>query len=481
LLAGFPLELPTKQTDRSSCEGINLSAGWVRPCRLPEFHTRLLALAKQMKVPRQKERYAMKQAIPVAGVDVSKRFSDMCVLAPNNEIFARMKIYHDLPSMERAAAELRHVSVEYGVAPVIVMESTSHYHLILFQFFREAGYEVIVVNPIQSGALKNINVRKVKNDKVDAYKIAMLYRLKVLRTSQVPVDSLRGLRLLCRQRSELMGDVTRYKNRLTAYLDQVFPGYDKVFSDVGGASSRAVLKECPTPQILLLKSESELVGLIRVAGNKGLAFGQKKAAQLREAAEGAIKLGLYAPGNSAVIGAVLEVLETLLRSVWQIEQDIKALTIQEAYIRENLALLQSIPGIGPHSSIVILSEIGDFALFQKPKQLAAYFGLDPSERQSGSFSGSKNKMSKRGSAYVRAALHMAAVTSVIPQKKRPAANPVLLAYYEKKGKSKPGKVAMCAVMHKLCNIIFAVLRDQQPFELRQPEQHAQRLGLTSAA
>jgi len=64
---------------------------------------------------------------------------------------------------------------------------------------------------------------------------------------------------------------------------------------------------------------------------------------------------------------------------------------------------------------------------------------------------------------------MAAVTSVIPQKKRPAANPVLLAYYEKKGKSKPGKVAMCAVMHKLCNIIFAVLRDQQPFELRQPE------------
>ena len=102
---------------------------------------------------------------------------------------------------------------------------------------------MIVVNPIQRGALKNINVRKVKNDKVDAYKIAMLYRLKVLRTSQVPVDSLRGLRLLCRQRSELTGDVTRYKNRLTAYLDQVFPGYDKVFSDVGGASSRAVLKE----------------------------------------------------------------------------------------------------------------------------------------------------------------------------------------------------------------------------------------------
>ena len=90
----------------------------------------------------------MKQAIPVAGVDVSKHFSDMCILAPNNDILSRMKIYHDLTSMGRVAAELRRVEAVCGVAPVVVMESTSHYHLILFQFFRDAGYEVIVVNPI---------------------------------------------------------------------------------------------------------------------------------------------------------------------------------------------------------------------------------------------------------------------------------------------------------------------------------------------
>lgn len=39
----------------------------------------------------------------------------------------------------------------YGVRPVVVKESTSHYHLILFRFFQNAGYEVIVVNPIQRG------------------------------------------------------------------------------------------------------------------------------------------------------------------------------------------------------------------------------------------------------------------------------------------------------------------------------------------
>lgn len=218
-----------------------------------------------------------------------------------------------------------------------------------------------------------------------------------------------------------------------------------------------------------------------MAGFKSLAFGRKKAEKLYKAAKDAIRLGIYAPGNAAVITAVLVVLETLLLSIQQIEQDIKAVIQQEAYIRNNLALLQTIPGLGPYSSIVILSEIGDFALFQKPKQLAAYFGLDPSQRQSGTFTGSKNKLSKRGSAYVRAMLHMAAVTAVIPQAKRPAGNPVLLAYYEKKCKDKPTQVALCAVMHKISNIIFAVLRDQKPFELRLPEQHAQQLGLAAAA
>ena len=108
-----------------------------------------------------------------------------------------------------------------------------------------------MVNPIQSGALKNINVRKVKNDKADAHKIALLYRLKVLRPFQVPADRLRGLRLLCRQRSEVMKNITRIKNHLTALLDQIFPGYDKVFADVGGVSSLAVLDAYPTPQLLL--------------------------------------------------------------------------------------------------------------------------------------------------------------------------------------------------------------------------------------
>ena len=83
---------------------------------------------------------------PVAGIDVSKRFSDMCILLPDNKIFAQEKIYHDETSINRANALLQKAERLFFSKPVIVMESTSHYHLILFQFFSEHGYDVIVVN-----------------------------------------------------------------------------------------------------------------------------------------------------------------------------------------------------------------------------------------------------------------------------------------------------------------------------------------------
>ena len=80
-------------------------------------------------------------------------------------------------------------------------------------------------------------------------------------------------------------------------------------------------------------------------------------------------------------------------------------------MRNNVSLLQSIPGIGSHSAALLLGEIGDISLFKKPKQLAAYFGLDPTERQSGSSEEQRTNSQKRGSSYARAALHMGIVNS----------------------------------------------------------------------
>ena len=68
-------------------------------------------------------------------------------------------------------------------------------------------------------------------------------------------------------------------------------------------------------------------------------------------------------------------------------------------------------------------------------------------------------------------LHKAAVSSILRNMDGTYKNPILAEYYEKKCAERPKKVARLATMCKFSNIIYAVLRDRRPFELRAPQEH----------
>ena len=146
--------------------------------------------------------------VPVAGVDVSKEFSDMCILTPDNAVFERVKIYHDKASMTQSVKALARAGAAFGQRPVVVMESTSHYHRTLQQFLTRHKYQVITINPLQSSAFKNVTVRKIKSDPTDAYRLALAYRTQALRPNLVPSDKIENLRLLTRQHFDLKRDIT---------------------------------------------------------------------------------------------------------------------------------------------------------------------------------------------------------------------------------------------------------------------------------
>ncbi len=80
-------------------------------------------------------------------------------------------------------------------------------------------------------------------------------------------------------------------------------------------------------------------------------------------------------------------------------------------------------------------------------------------------------MSKRGSSIARRVIHTLALQSISTSRAGEAKNPVPRDYYLKKCESKPKLVAMGAVSHKVCNMIFAILRDNKPFEIIKPEEH----------
>ena len=138
---------------------------------------------------------------------------------------------------------------------------------------------------------------------------------------------------------------------------------------------------------------------------------------------------------------------------------------------KQIHLIETFKGAGFLSAVSIMGEIGDFSAFSKPKQLFAYFGLDPAVKQSGKFEGTKVQMSKRGSAIARRVIHTLTLQSISISRNREAKNPVLREYYLKKCDSKPKLVAMGAVSHKVCNMIFAILRDNKPFKIIAPQEH----------
>jgi transposase len=402
---------------------------------------------------------------PIAGIDVGKFFSEMIILSPTNQISCRMKINHDsITDVERAVDLLKKAEKDFASRPVVVMESTGHYHKILFRSLCKAGYEVSITNPIQTDSIKNIGIRKVKNDKVDARKIALLHRFQELRTTSIPNEEIECLKNLCRQYYNLSDELTAYKNRLTAIIDQIMLNYTDVFSNIFSKASIAVLELYPTPTAILKADKNKLISLIKVKSRKSLKTATQKYDLLVRKASAFAPLSNEGSSNVTMLGIYISMIKVLEENLEKVMKSIRMIIAKDMckdlpVLSLTIELLQSFTGIG------LLTE-----------KLVAFFGVDPSVMQSGEFTGTQNRMSKRGSRLLRRILFTIALANIRTKRNNQACNEVIMAYYKQKCQSKPKKVALGAVMRKIICIIFAILRDRKPYEMRSPEKHAQMLG-----
>ena len=73
---------------------------------------------------------------------------------------------------------------------------------------------------------------------------------------------------------------------------------------------------------------------------------------------------------------------------------------------------------------------------------------------------------------LRRVLFSIALANIRTKRDKQPCNPVIMEYYKRKCQNKPKKVAIGAVMRKIICIIFAILRDKKPYEMRLPEDHA---------
>lgn len=409
------------------------------------------------------------------GIDVGSDFSLMAVALPTQELVGKpYKIFHDSQrSMDGAIDMILSLMKKHGLSARVFMESTGIYHFPLYYRMKDAGLNVNILNPLITHANKDINVRNVHNDKFDAQKIALIGLRPNLKTSIVPDDDVAAMRAILREYYAMKKELSMYICRLKNQLRQVFPQFLPIFSKVNGITAMAILYEYVTPDAILAVGLDELEQFMKRTVTKGPLHIHEKAVALMEAAEAAQRFGHGNPGIYFLIRHYIEMIRLLDSQTRQLMEQIRHLLKEhsDSKLAEQTRLLQTIPGIGLLSAVTLVCEIGDFSAFKRPKQLFAYFGLDPKIKQSGNFAGADLKMSKRGSPFARRCIYVLALQSVSLRVNGTPKNPVLRAYYEEKCRSKPKMTALGAVMHKVCNIIFAVLRDEKPFSLITPEEH----------
>ena len=335
----------------------------------------------------------------------------------------------------------------------IGMEATGHYWLSIYSFLVEKGYTVHVVNPIQTdGWRKGTEIRKRKTDIIDSVLIADLIRYgDFVETSLADEDTM-SLRNLSRFRNYLVSSIGDLKRKVICVLDQVFPEYQSVFSDIFGKTSKELLAHFQTTDDFENITADQLKSVLENVSFKG--FLKNKITHISELAANSFGLKFCRDSFALQLKLLIEQITFIEAQVSDVEAEINVI------LDKINSPITSIPGIGSVTAAVILGEIGDISRFSNASKLAAYAGIDASVSQSGEYQSSNSKRSKRGSPYLRKALFNAALIAAFH-------DPVFSAFYQKKrSEGKHHLTAIGAVARKLCNTIFAVLKYNTPYQLQ---------------
>lgn len=396
-------------------------------------------------------RYQRKAGIPmiIVGIDIAKHFHEATIIDETGALRGKsISFPNSFSGFNKLMAAVR-AQASNPDEIVFGMEATGHYWLALYAHLRNAGYCVHVVNPIQSDALRGLFIRQTKNDSKDSFLIAELIRIGRFTKTVLAEPDILALRELCRHRFYIVDSVSDLKRKVIALLDQVFPEYQHLFTNIFGATSTQLLMEYSTPEEIASVDTGKLCELLSSA-SRGR-FHYDKAVQIQKTAQNSFGIMLIADTMGLLIKQLLEQIRFIEAQI----SDIEGVIAQK--LSAFSTCLCTITGIGPTLAAAIFSEIGDITRFESSAKLAAFAGIDPSVKQSGEFSGTQNKMSKRGSPYLRRAIWMASTIAVMY-------DPTIKSFYDKKRAE--GKSHMTSIGHvcrKMVSIIFAVLRDNKPY------------------
>jgi transposase len=280
---------------------------------------------------------------------------------------------------------------------------------------------VVEVQLAHPYGVRAIAAAQVKTDRIDARMLGQLLRVGLIPRAYIPGRDTRQLREAVRQRLFLVRMRTMLKNRIHALLDRhhIVP---PPVSDLFGKRGRDYL------------SKVELPGC----------------------AQGLLRQDLR----------LLEILTAEVRET----EKVLAQTLKGD---RRIELLLTMPGLGRLLATVVAMEIDRIERFPSASKLVAYAGLVPSTYSSGGKT-SHGGLMKMSNKWLRWALVEAAWIAV-------RRDPYFRHQFGLRVRNKGPKTAIVAVARRMAEIIWHVLSEDRPYEIRQPIRKGREYGLTPAA
>jgi transposase len=380
------------------------------------------------------------------GVDVGKATHYAQAIGPDGEVFDR-----PVGNDEDTIRDLIIDASEYG-AVVLVVDQPSSMAQLLLTVAHQQDVPVAYVTGLQMRRAADLYAGSAKTDPRDAWVLADYARRNSDRLTWLDVNDelITELAILNGRDVDLAHDVNRTANRLRDALLSVSPALERAIGEhLDKAGVRDLLGRYPTPTAIRRAGKTRLRKVIARRSPRSA----DKLAERVWAALDAQSVRLPAEDRwGQVISDLASDLERLDRQRQAITDD-----ITEVFNQHPLGqVLVSLTGFGPRTGARALAEIGDPHRFADGGRLAAYAGLTPIDRKSGTSINTAFK-ARGGNHRLKNAMFLAAFVAA-------QHDPWAKAYYaRKRAEGKKHNAAIICLARRRCDIILAMLKTATPY------------------
>ena len=392
------------------------------------------------------------------GIDVSKGKSEVAAkTSPSKVVLYPFEIQHNTSDIDALVKRLKAFN---DPDLRIVVESTGRYHEALTLKLYESGFSISVRNPKLTSGFDNDSLRDVKNDKLDALKLAdygieRWYKLQIF----IPLEAVyASLRDLNRQLAQYNKQLVASKLNLTSLLDVVYPDITNIFkSNVRKDGHQKWMDFIMTfwhCRCVSSLSEKKFCDRYQKWCKKNQY--NYSLAKAKEVYDHACSSVTSKPKDESVKLMVTVAMQHII-DLQILIQTLKSEMLKLAVGLPEYSILISTHGVGDTLAPQIIAEIGDIRRFSNKKKLVAYAGIDPPQYQSGKYEANDRHITKRGMPLLRKALFLT-MSSILQNKK--ADDPVYQYLDKKRAEGKHYLSYMMAGSRKFLHIYYAKAREQ---------------------